>query len=120
MHSAKINQLLRKYFRSLKTSGEPTLVSEDIHKIALLLIEVNKLQLNFEPDLKPTLERQNSKKEKKELKLPELLAQSFSSKKRKYNQMEIDMDKFLSKKQAIFNNQKGTASQRYLTNQSVL
>jgi hypothetical protein len=120
LHTAKINRLLRTYFRSLKTTQEPTLVSEDIFKIALVLLEFNKLQLLFEPDQKLLLQNLSSKKEKKELKLPELLIQSFSSKKRKYNQMEIDMDKFLSKKQAIFNKQKGTTGQRYLTNQSVI
>ena len=81
-----------------------------------MMIQVNKMQVLFETEQKLPMERQNTKKEKKELKLPELLVQSLQNKKRKYNQMEISMDKFLSKKQAIFSNQKSIVSGRYQTN----
>jgi hypothetical protein len=67
-------------------------------EVAKILIQANHIQQTFE--------KKTKKPATTAVKLPELLLQS--GKKRKFNQMEIDMDKFLSKKHAIFSQQNET------------
>ena len=98
LYSGEINKILRKYFKDLmKVKEEPADIHPEFVKIAKLLIEANKSQKALQSPYSRETTNVANVSRKQGVKVPELLVRN-----RKYNQMEIEMDKFLAKKSPVF------------------
>eukprot|EP00347_Sterkiella_histriomuscorum_P006696 403351785 len=102
--SEKVNFQIRKYFKSYKWSEmvEPRDIKNEFFEICKNLYQANQcLDLLFGMNNQSIQKRptQASKQLQTQLRKPELLVKS-----KKYNAMEMEMDKFLAKKQQIYAN----------------
>ena len=102
LYSCEVNKLLRKYFRDLiQVKEEPADIHPQFLKITQLIIEANQSQKGLQQaQTKPNAKQSAATRagaNQQLVKVPDLIVKN-----RKYNQMEIEMDKFLAKKNPVF------------------
>ena len=90
------------YIRALqKASGEVVDINPEFVTLCQLIIKANQAQKHFQLDqasaASSMARKQSTHLNKQQVKVPELLVRT-----RRYNQMEIQMDKFLAKKNPVF------------------
>ena len=103
--SSRINSQLRKYFKLQKEKTEPRDIKAEFFEIALLLKQAaTSLDMLTVGHLLPAQRKATALKQGQQvvqpaqIRKPELLVRS-----KKFNQMEMEMDKFLAKKHQISN-----------------